>query len=327
MAAVIRDNISNSVDIMEGEYSLKKTRHFVALGSEMRLLATKIGSLERGVWRVDTDAFYEFIEKLKPMSPSNISSSFFIPISDAVTLLPSLSIYDSLLQRTAAKQILVPDVSIRDGVLIAHGGRGREARRKLYEQIMASAKTLGRKYHYDENHAEQVSKMSLCLFEALSKEHGLTEKMSMLLNVAATLHDVGTFVNQSAHHKHSFYIIQNSEIFGLNTHDLDVVAHTARYHRKGLPSKNHVEFNALSSKTRINVMKLASLLRIADSLDAGHAGRVEIIKIAIKDNVLYIHLTGAVNLSLESISFIKKQDLFEEVYGMKVRLINGSQLL
>ena len=105
------------------------------------------------------------------------------------------------------------------------------------------------------------------------------------------------------------------------------MAFAARYHRKGLPSKSHIEFNALSSKARINVMKLASLLRIADSLDAGHATRVDISKITIKDDILYIHVVGAVNLSLESISFVQKQDLFEEVYGMEVRLINGSQLL
>ncbi len=106
-----------------------------------------------------------------------------------------------------------------------------------------------------------------------------------------------------------------------------IVAHTARYHRKGLPSKGHTEFNVLSSKARINVMKLASLLRIADSLDAGHAGRVNIEKISIKEGHLNIHVVGAVGMSLENISFVRKQDLFEEVYGMEVRLISGSQLL
>jgi len=326
LTTVIHDNITNTADIFEGEFSLKKTRHFVALGSEMRFLASKIGVLHKSLWKISKEDFCSFIQQLHSQSPNQISSSQFNTLNNAATLLPALAVYESLLNRTAARFILVPDVSIRDGLLIALGGKGKVARQKLKTQVLASALNLGRKYHFDEAHARQVSALSLQLFDSLKKAHALGEKHKMLLEVAATLHDMGTFINQSAHHKHSAYIINNSEIFGLNTDDIDIVSHTVRYHRKSLPNDAHLEFKALSTKARVIVMKLAAILRVADSLDAGHAGRTHICKIQYDENIFKIFTDDTLDKSLERISLSRKQDLFEEVYGMEIKLINRSHM-
>ncbi|NQZ58361.1 MAG: HD domain-containing protein [Lentisphaeraceae bacterium] len=325
MTAIIHDNIANTADTFEKNYSLKKIQHFIALGGEMRLLASKIGIAGNGIWKIAKEDFTAFIEKLRPMNANQIASTLLIPISEASTLLPALSIYQELLERTAARQILIPDISIRDGLLIALGGKGPAARRKLKTQILASTTNLGKKFRYDEQHAQQVASLSLILFDALKKEHALGEKQRLLLEVAATLHDIGLFINQSAHHKHGYYIIKNSEIFGLNKDDLSIVSHVVRYHRKALPSEYHSEFNILGSKARISVMKLAAILRLADSLDAGHAARIKIEESKFNDEIFNIYISGAMDKSLECLSLSKKADLFEEIYGMKVKLINRSQ--
>ena len=47
--------------------------------------------------------------------------------------------------------------------------------------------------------------------------------------VCALLHDIGEFVRNEAHHKHSHYIIEHSEIMGLTPVERSVVANVARY--------------------------------------------------------------------------------------------------
>ena len=94
---------------------------------------------------------------------------------------------------------------------------------------------LGKKFHFEQKHAKYVAQKSLILFDALQDEHQLSPRHAHLLYVSALLHEIGHFINRGSHHKHSMYIINNSEIFGLSQKDLMIVALTARYHRRATP--------------------------------------------------------------------------------------------
>jgi exopolyphosphatase/guanosine-5'-triphosphate,3'-diphosphate pyrophosphatase len=111
---------------------------------------------------------------------------------------------------------------------------------------------------------------ALALFDALRDEHQLGGRERLLLRCAAILHDVGLFVNARAHHKHSMYLILNSDLFGLTRRDMQLVATVSRYHRKALPSPAHPEFAGLAQADRMTVAKLAALLRVADALERSH---------------------------------------------------------
>ncbi len=60
----------------------------------------------------------------------------------------------------------------------------------------------------------QVARLCRTLFQALQSEHQLGPKHELLLHVAALLHEIGLYVGISSHHKHSMYLILNSELFG-----------------------------------------------------------------------------------------------------------------
>jgi exopolyphosphatase/guanosine-5'-triphosphate,3'-diphosphate pyrophosphatase len=115
----------------------------------------------------------------------------------------------------------------------------------------------------------------LSLFDQTSALHGLGPAERGLLEVAGLLHDVGYAVAQSAHHKHSLYLIRNADLDGFSARERDLVANIARYHRKALPADRHAEYMALDDDDRTLVRRLAALLRLADGLDADHFQVVE----------------------------------------------------
>ena len=326
MSGIIQDNMSHTLDIFEHDYPLKKIRHFVALGSELRHLAASIGVRNNKLWEIEVSKFEELMRRLSVMSNDQIAHKYNIPLNDAISLLPLCTVYQSLLERTAAKVILVPDVSIRDGVLISMVQKGKESKRKFKSQVIASAKSLGKKFLYDETHANFVTKNAKILFDALKKDHVLTDRHRLLLEVASILHDIGSFINQSAHHKHGYYIIRNSEIFGLNNEDINIISHVVRYHRKALPVSYHTEFIGLERDVRVIIMKLAAILRVADSLDSGHSQRVSVLKVDYDEENFKIFAEGIGEKSLEVMSLNNKADLFEEVYGLKVIVSGRSSL-
>jgi exopolyphosphatase/guanosine-5'-triphosphate,3'-diphosphate pyrophosphatase len=140
----------------------------------------------------------------------------------------------------------------------------------------------------------------------------------MLLEVAAILHEVGTFVSPRAHHKHSEYIILNSEIFGLDRRDITMVALVSRYHRHSGPRVDHPNYRDLDTADRIRVAKLSALLRVADALERTHDQRVHEILVRRDDHRLRLVLPGVTDAAVERLAMASKGDLFEQVFGLEV---------
>ncbi len=143
--------------------------------------------------------------------------------------------------------------------------------------------------------------------------------LSSELDVAPK-HEVGGYVSSRAHHKHSYYLILNSEIFGLSRNELQTVAHICRYHRRSCPKPSHTEFVSLPRETRMVISKLAALLRVADALDRGHAQLVCEFRVERHEEEVLLLVPGAADLTLERRALAAKSDLFEELYGLRIRL-------
>ncbi|HQO66820.1 MAG TPA: HD domain-containing protein, partial [Spirochaetales bacterium] len=242
--------------------------------------------------------------------------------SDAEALLPGLVILSLFIERTGAEELIVPRVSLRDGLLIAmSGGSGDDIQAELHKQIIASVVGLGRRYRFDESHASHVVEHALFLFDRLGETHGMGRRERLLLEAAAYLHDVGNFIRTSGHQRHSEYIVINSEIFGLQRDELTIVANLVRYHRKAGPSPSHANYMSLPREDRAVVLKLSALLRVADALDRGHTQRIKLVDLEMKEDHLVLHSDSSGDLSLERLSLAEKDDMFEDVFGLKVVLI------
>jgi exopolyphosphatase/guanosine-5'-triphosphate,3'-diphosphate pyrophosphatase len=160
----------------------------------------------------------------------------------------------------------------------------------------------------------------MVIFDSLMKEHGMNRRERMMLEVAALLHDIGTFIRNSNHQVHGQYIVSNSEIFGLHREELDIIAGVIRYHRKEPPSSGDINFVSLPREDRILMLKMAAILRVADALDKGHSQQIKNIVMERKNETMIIHSGGHRDLSLELNGLEEKANLFQDVFGYKVIL-------
>ena len=165
-----------------------------------------------------------------------------------------------------------------------------------------------------------MARLALRLFDQLKNEHGLDDHSRLLLEIAAILHDVGTYIKTSGHHKHGQYLVANSEIFGLHGDDISIVSKIVRYHRKTMPLSSHSGYMSLSREERVKVLKLAALIRVADALDRGHMQRIRDISVERAPGELHLVLDYKGDISVERYGLGIKGDMFEEVFGMEVVL-------
>jgi len=124
----------------------------------------------------------------------------------------------------------------------------------------------------------------------------------------------------SRHHKHSFYLISESDIVGLSARDRLLVANIARYHRKSFPKGQHANLQDLDAKEKKTMHKLASILRVADALDRDHASQKMPLSIKIRGNRIMLGLPPAKERSFYRWILAAKADLLSEVYGYQVEI-------
>jgi len=322
-ADLLRHQIDNVVGAIRRTQPLFGVSSFVAVGGDARFAARTIGEAGPGAQSrvVAKDKFDELVSECEGQSAEDLARRYGLAFADAETLVPALIAYRALLHATKARRMIVSDVSMRDGLLLdlAREATGRDDP-ELAASILRAAESLGEKYRYDASHARHVAELAVRLFDLLKTEHRLGPRHRLLLQVACILHEIGGYVGSRAHHKHSYYLLMNSPLFGLRGHEPEIVAHVARYHRRAMPKRSHAEFMALRREDRLVVAKLAALLRVADALDRGHAQQAKDLTIEKSPEELRITVKGAADLALERRALQAKSDLFQDTYGMEIRL-------
>ncbi|HZD06413.1 MAG TPA: HD domain-containing protein, partial [Longimicrobiales bacterium] len=136
---------------------------------------------------------------------------------------------------------------------------------------------------------------------------------------AAVLHDIGQFISYRKHHKHSLYLIHNSELPTYARSEIPLVALVARYHRRAEPDESHDLYGDLDGADRRRVACLAALLRLADALDREHLQRVTRVRVSVRKDEMVLEVDGRGDLLLEQWAFRKKGRMFETVFHIPVR--------
>jgi exopolyphosphatase/guanosine-5'-triphosphate,3'-diphosphate pyrophosphatase len=318
----LNENIRNTLSLLSSELDLTHVRTVVAAGTDVRLAADQAGrELNENCRIIERDNYINFTEMMRNRTIEDCVRQFGISYADAEGLIPGLLVLKLFLEHTGATDVAVPFVTIRDGYLVdLASGVDSSLQDEFFSQIIASAINLGRKFHFDEAHARHVAHHCMTIFDALIKEHGMSRRHRLMLETAAILHDIGTYLKSSGHQKHGQYIVSNSEIFGLHNDELNIVANVINYHRGDPPSQSDIEYITLQREERILVLKMASILRVADALDRGHSQQIKKITVERRLETVVLHVDKAYDLSLEMMGIEEKGGMFQDVFGYKVVL-------
>ncbi len=320
---VLKRQISSFVSSIKREIDFKDAAHFIAMGGDVRFAARILNGSEPDsrLAFISKGDFSEFVDSLSRLTVDGLVQKYSIPYLDAETLAPALLAYLQILKETEADRIVVSDASIRAGILrdLAPAEPGNRLKR-LTAQIISAARNLGRKYRFDESHAERVRELSVRLFDELKAEQRMTDAHRLYLEAAALLHDIGLFVGARSHHKHSYYLISSSELFGLRKREIELIANIARYHRRAMPQRSHIPFVALDRDERMIVSKLAAILRVANALDKDHLQNAIDLKISREGDQIVLAAQNVSDLTMGKLALASRSDFFTEVYGKKIIL-------
>src|SRR6266545_1947015 len=181
---------------------------------------------------------------------------------------------DTILRGLGAEDLTLCDLALREGLVLDYIHRNSARIRKVerYPDVRRrSIVELGERCGYWSEHAQQVARLALSIFDQTRSVHGLGDREREWLEYAALLHDVGVHISYDRHHRHSYYLIKNGDLRGFDPREIEVIALVTRYHRQATPKKSHEGYGDLSNTLRGTVRMLSAIVRLAEGLDRSHA--------------------------------------------------------
>jgi len=294
-------------------------KHFIAVGGEISLIRKVIGIKEEN-YSFSSLSYEQFISLLKNLScksSEEIMENYNVKKERAEVIIPSMMLFEKFIVRTDADVMLIPDISLTDGIIINLFEEMNKPKitSKIYQDIITNAKVFAEKFHYNATHCETVCNNAVILFDELKSIHGLEDE-KILLITASILHDIGKYINVNDHHIHSYEIIRSIKLFGMSKEQMILVANIARYHSEDVPKYEDSNFNVLSEEDRLKVAKLVAIIRLADALDRSHKQKITIKSVKVKERKVIIKCLSNQNTQLEEWTFKTKALFFQEVFGI-----------
>jgi Exopolyphosphatase len=231
-------------------------------------------------------------------------------------------ILETFMKELGLESVTVTNRGLQDGLLADYLSRMEDF--PLFGTLSpreTSVLQLGRSCGINEAHARTVTRLALEIFDSAkeAKLHHYGDWERELLEYAAFLHDIGSFISYTNHHAHSYYIIKNSELLGFDQKEIDIIANTARFHRKKKPRKKHLDVPDLDADEQQMVLVLAMFVRLGESLDRSHSGLVQHTKFVSADkNEAVLAIIAENDCQLEVWGVEAEKKAFEKVFQRRL---------
>jgi exopolyphosphatase/guanosine-5'-triphosphate,3'-diphosphate pyrophosphatase len=241
----------------------------------------------------------------RSLSSTSLADRLKLPGLDARRadlIVPGAVLLDTILRQLGADELTLCELSLREGAVLDYIRRNlvHIERVEQYPDVRRrSVLELALRCNYAADHARQVSRLALAIFDDTREAHGLDDRAREWLDFAAVLHDVGEHISYERHHRHSYYLVRNGDLRGFEPDEIEVIAQLTRYHRRGAPRRGHEAFDSLPRAARRRVRWLSAILRVAESLDRSRAQLVERVTMRCKGRHWTMRVAGRGDMELE----------------------------
>jgi exopolyphosphatase/guanosine-5'-triphosphate,3'-diphosphate pyrophosphatase len=228
---------------------------------------------------------------------------------------------DLILRRARVETVGLCSWALREGLLLELARLPQGRRATARQARLGAVERLARRWAGGNAHGRHVARLAVALFDGTAELLDLAPESRELLEYGALLHDIGHAVSHDRHHRHTAYLIRNGEFPGFTTREVEIIAETARHHRKQIPKASTPELQALPPEARWTVRALAGLLRIADALDRTHTGVLREAAVVTSPKRLVLELdAGGRDADLELWAAERRVDLLSRLVDRPVRL-------
>lgn len=240
----------------------------------------------------------------------------------AQIIVAGAAVYAHVLHACGLKSFRYSPLGLRDGIL-AQMSAEYDQHTRSHRQLKADRQDVllntSRRYGVDLANAEQVRKLALSLFDQIKSVHSLGRECREWIDAAATLYEVGMYINPVGLHRHAYYVISRSELYGFTPLQRKIIATVARFQGNSKPQLRDRLIKLLPAQVRSDVIKATTLLRVARALNQGRRASVESIRAIARGGDVTITVKACRGgADLEIWAAEKERVYFRAVFGREL---------
>lgn len=278
-ARLIEEYVTEHLKKLEWFGSIDADTQLIGVGGSIRNLG-KISRRFRHYpldmahnYHIGFDEFNTIYNSIKAVDMGKSTRIKGLSSARADILPAALSCLKAIEGTTSFNELIISGAGLREGAMFRYAVPST-LEKPIGDVLGHSIYTLLSQFNMNVGHAEHVFDISLQLYRQLKVLHKLPRSYVKVLRTAAELHDIGSSFKFYDHHKHSFYFILNSNLYGIQQKDLVMAALVAGLHSnqsfEGVEIQQYL--NLLTEEDIDAVRKLGVIVRIAECFDRSMGG-------------------------------------------------------
>ncbi len=314
----IDEYIRSESQVFQRYFSHTDKKNFLLCGTGAEFLK-KVTGCEN----ITREMVEEYIEKLNNDNLEDIAPRYGLTYDQAVVVFLSLLIYRSFLPE-GETAIYSPSVKLSDGICVEYAEKNDlflKTNHSFSEDMISSAEYYAKRYHCDKKHYQKVTEFASAIGRYMAKRFGINKRDILLLSIASIFSDCGLYLGGRHYARYSKDIFRANPVIGLSEREKDMVSYIILLHTEEDLIGDDPKFEYFPKSRKLTISKLGAILAIAKTLDAGRRQKISGIKISFKDETLLIKASHEADITLERFKFSEAAEFFEDVFGVKCRLI------
>jgi exopolyphosphatase / guanosine-5'-triphosphate,3'-diphosphate pyrophosphatase len=256
----------------------------------------------------------ELVARLASLPASERSSVPGIKPARADLILAGALVVQGVLRAGGFDGLETTEAGLREGVFFERLLAGSDP--PLFEDVRrASVLNMSAQYRVDAEHTQHVAMLALGMFDDLARLelHDGDPRERELLWAACMLHDIGMSIDYDDHHKHSRYLILNGALPGFTPAETAIIAQSARYHRKGMPTPGPMAA-LFGDGDAARLDRCAALLRLAEDLERSRDQLVRSTSIALHNDAVELRLIADGEAAVPRWAASREGELFARAF-------------
>ncbi|MDR3022089.1 MAG: hypothetical protein LBU60_05410 [Clostridiales bacterium] len=305
---------------------------FVGVGGPFRALAKICSRLKKYPmdyshnFIIDVKEFDAvYLKSLKPFDADSHTRIKGMSLR-ADTFRTAMACFKAIVDFCKIENFTVSESGLREGIMYNHAMPSTVE--KPVSEVLGYS-IYSKLYFLKENisHVEQVYSLTVQLCKQLRVLHKLPRFYNRVLRIATLMHDCGSSVRHIDSSKHGFYFILNCGLQGATHREILLAAFVVwASKQEELTDLTYSEWSRYKSmllqEDELAVLKIAVMLRIADSLDRSMTKTVLGINCDILGDSVIMKTVQSGDCTLEINDALNKSDVtFEKIFKKKLKIL------
>lgn len=320
----MNDFIDEELGRVKGAYSTR-VGLTIATSGTAAALAAAVEDSDEGDHATQAQVV-KLTKKLSKLRRADRERIHGINVKRSEIIIAGASVYARIMTTLGLRSFRYSPLGLRDGIL-AQMAADYDAQSRTRKQVESERRDavleMCKRYKVDMTNSKHTAALAGEIFRQVKKIHLLPNEYADWISAAAMLQEVGSYVNRTGRHRHAYYVIANSEIFGFTPEQRALIAVIARYQGGSTPQLNDRIIRALPPHLRHEALKAIAILRVARALNHGRRQAVRSTRVRITDSNVELKLQKARSgAELEVWAAEKEADYFRDVFGRELVVAN-----